>query len=165
MWPGGFGFLGMLGVDLQTAPGTPRTYPPVADHNHLEYSQGNYTRPSIQGNSKCPNRMLFKLDLATNNIIFDTVVGHKKKSNNYCLGKDRCCSPPQPGLYGALRASQTLARIAAVERELTVFEDLGQSVHLDMLWAASSFSSLLSQLFLPVSTMYYKARMGFNTGR
>ncbi|PRP79721.1 hypothetical protein PROFUN_12655 [Planoprotostelium fungivorum] len=33
-----------------------------------------------------------------------------------------------------------------------------------VLWAASSFSSLLSQLFLPVSTMYYKARMGFNTG-
>ncbi|PRP74477.1 hypothetical protein PROFUN_06606 [Planoprotostelium fungivorum] len=48
--------------------------------------------------------------------------------------------------------------------ELTVFEDLGQSIHLDMLWAASSFSSLLSQLFLPVLTMYYKARMGFNTG-
>ncbi|PRP74963.1 hypothetical protein PROFUN_15996 [Planoprotostelium fungivorum] len=44
--------------------------------------------------------------------------------------------------------------------ELTVFEDLGQSIHLDMLWAASSFSSLLSQLFLPVSTMYYKARIG-----
>ncbi|PRP87884.1 hypothetical protein PROFUN_02621 [Planoprotostelium fungivorum] len=40
----------------------------------------------------------------------------------------------------------------------------GQSIHLDMLWAASSFSSLLSQLFLPVSTMYNKARIGFNTG-
>ncbi|PRP75198.1 hypothetical protein PROFUN_15961 [Planoprotostelium fungivorum] len=52
----------------------------------------------------------------------------------------------------------------AGQGELTVFEDLGQSVYLDMLWAASSFSSLLSQLFLPVSTMYYKARMGFNTG-
>ncbi|PRP76601.1 hypothetical protein PROFUN_15010 [Planoprotostelium fungivorum] len=65
-------------------------------------------------------------------------------------------------VYGSTGSSEEQYHLGIPK--LTVFEDLRQSVHLDMLWAASSFLSLLFQLFLPVSTMYYKARMGFNTG-